>query len=157
MGDFAVAGDPSRTLGVPPGGFRAHILMGGCSFILTHMFPTRINHKTFCCNLFVVPPALYRTIPQGMISGRGMDVVGCDWKEYMGYFLGTGDIRWMLRRGWGTDGAHGSAWERPGARGSAWERAGARGSERERVGASESAWEREWAPFRLDGIDIKRW
>ncbi len=30
--------------------------------MLTHMFLTRINHKTFCCNLFVVPPALYRTI-----------------------------------------------------------------------------------------------
>ena len=60
-GDFADAWDPSRTLGAPPGLFRAYILVGGCSFILTHMFPTRINHKTFCCNLFEVPPALYRT------------------------------------------------------------------------------------------------
>ena len=61
-GGFADAGDPLRTLGAPQGGFRAHILVEGCSFMLTHMFTTRINHKTFCCNLFVVPPALYRTI-----------------------------------------------------------------------------------------------
>ena len=61
-GDFGDVGDPLRSLGAPPGGFRAHILVGGCSFMLSHMFKTRINHKTFCCNLFVVPPALDRTI-----------------------------------------------------------------------------------------------
>ena len=61
-GCFSETGDPLSSLGAPQGGFRAHILVEGCSFMLTHMFTTRINHKTFCCNLFVVPPALYRTI-----------------------------------------------------------------------------------------------
>ena len=30
--------------------------------MLSYMFMTRINHKTLCCNLFVVPPALDRTM-----------------------------------------------------------------------------------------------
>ena len=58
---FTDARDPLRPQGVPPGGFRAYILVEGCSFMLSHMFTTRINLKTFCCNLFVVPPALDRT------------------------------------------------------------------------------------------------
>ena len=49
-------------LGAPPGGFRAYILVEGCSIVLTHILTTRINHKTFCCNLFEVPPSPYRTI-----------------------------------------------------------------------------------------------
>ena len=53
-GCFSETGDPLSSLGAPQGGFRAHILVEGCSFMLSHMFMTRINHKTFCCNLFEV-------------------------------------------------------------------------------------------------------
>ena len=59
---FAEAGDYYSPVAAPPGGFRVHILVGGCSFMLSGMFMTRINYKTLCCNLFVVLPALDRII-----------------------------------------------------------------------------------------------
>ena len=61
-GGFAEAGDHYSPFGALPGGFQAKIVVEGSSFVLSHIFLSRTNHKTMYYNLFVVLPALDQII-----------------------------------------------------------------------------------------------